>query len=54
MIKEENAYDFEKFPKVSGRKRQFKREQGGEEKMCDLVGNYAKEAAKEAVKRYWK
>ena len=50
IFTETNAYDFEKFPKVSGRKKQFKENQGGQEKMCDLVENYARECAEEAVK----
>lgn len=50
IFNENDAYDFEKFPKVSGRKKQFKGNEGGNEKMCDLVENYANErAAKAAV-----
>ena len=45
-----NAYDFEKFPKVSKRKKQFKESEGGNEEMCDLVENYAKERAEAAAK----
>ena len=44
---EDTAYDFEKFPRVSQRKRQFKEEDGGTNNMCDLVEQYAKEYAKE-------
>ena len=44
-----DAYNFEKFPKVSKRKKQFKESEGGNEEMCDLVENYAKERAKEAT-----
>lgn len=50
IFKENDPYDFVKFPKVSGRKKQFKRDEGGNEKMCDLVENYANEKAKEAEK----
>ena len=45
-----NAYNFEKFPKVSHRKKQFKESEGGKEKVCNLVENYAKERAEEAAK----
>ena len=41
-----NAYDFEKFPKVSKRKKQFKTNEGGKNEVCDLVENYARERAK--------
>ena len=44
-----DAYDFEKFPKVSKRKKQFKESEGGNEEMCDLVENYAKKRAEEAT-----
>ena len=44
-----DAYDFVKFPKVSKRKKQFKQSEGGNEEMCDLVENYAKERAEEAT-----
>ncbi len=45
-----NAYDFEKFPRVSRRKKQFKGNKGGSEPMCDLVENYAKERAEKVAK----
>ena len=44
-----DAYDFDKFPKVSSRKKQFKENEGGNEEMCDLVENYAKEKVEEAT-----
>ena len=50
IFKEKDTYDFEKFPKVSRRKKQFKENEGGSEKMCDLVENYAKERVKQAEK----
>ena len=50
IFKERDAYDFKKFPKVSGRKKQFKENEGGSDKMCDLVENYAKERVKQAEK----
>ena len=49
IFTETDAYDFEKFPKVSARKKQFKESEGGKEQMCDLVENYAKECAEEAA-----
>ena len=39
IFKEPDAYDFEKFPKVSKRKKQFKESEGGDMTMCDLVEN---------------
>ena len=55
IFKEDNVYDFEKFPKVSARKKQFKQSEGGRGEVCDLVENYAQEcaaiAAKKAAKR---
>ena len=42
-----DAYDFNKFPNVSKRKKQFKESEGGNEEMCDLVENYAKQKAEE-------
>ena len=47
---EKEAYNFEKFPKVSERKKQFKVDEGGNENMCELVENYARECAEQAVK----
>ncbi len=49
IFKEPDAYNFEKFPKVSKRKKQFKESEGGDETMCDLVENYAKKKADEAA-----
>ena len=51
IFTEKDAYDFQKFPKVSARKKQFKESQGGQEEVCDLVENYAKECAEEAEKK---
>ena len=50
IFKEPDAYDFEKFPKVSKRKKQFKESERGDETMCDLVENYANKKAAEAAK----
>lgn len=41
---------FEKVPKTSARKKQFKESEGGRENMCDLVEEYAKQRAEEAAK----
>ncbi len=49
IFSESDAYDFEKFPKTSKRKRQFKLGEGSEGKMCEAVENFGKECAKEAV-----
>ena len=49
VFTDSSKYDFEKFPKVSGRKQQFKVDEGGDAEMCELVEEYAKEYAKEAV-----
>lgn len=35
---------------ISKRKKQFRESEGGNEEMCDLVENYAKERAEEAAK----
>ncbi len=45
-----DAYDFEKFPKISGRKKQFKESERGQEEVCELVENYARECAEKAAK----
>ena len=50
IFTEKDAYDFEKFPKVSRRKKQFKESEGGGEEMCEAVENYARECAEEAAK----
>ena len=49
IFTDSSKYDFEKFPKVSGRKQQFKIEEKGDAEMCTLVEEYAKEYAKEAI-----
>lgn len=51
IFTEPDAYDFEKFPRVSNRKKQFKDNEGGNEEVCDLVENYARERAEEAAKK---
>ena len=45
----QDAYDFEKFPKTSARKKQFKDHEGGEEEVCELVEQYAQQVAKKEV-----
>lgn len=49
-----DAYDFQKFPKTSKRKKQFKENEGGNAEMCDLVENYAKEKQAESALRLFK
>ena len=51
IFTESDAYDFDKFPRVSARKKQFKESEGGQEEMCDLVENYASERAEEAAQK---
>ena len=50
IFKEQNMYDFAKFPKISKRKKYFLEEEGGKQEMCDIVENYAKEYAREKEK----
>ena len=45
-----DAYDFEKFPKISERKKQFKESEGGQGEVCELVENYARQCAEKAAK----
>ena len=45
-----DAYDFDKFPKVSRRKKQFKESEGGQGEVCELVENYAKQYAEKVAK----
>ncbi len=47
IFKEQSAYDFEKFPRTSQRKKYFIEDEGGKEEMCEVVENYAKEYARE-------
>lgn len=49
IFTETDTYDFVKFPRVSKRKKQFKESKGGNEEVCDLVENYAKERAEAAA-----
>ena len=50
LFKEENRYDFEKFPKTSARKHYYKVEEGGRSEMCEVMERYAKEYAEEQAK----
>ena len=52
IFTDSSKYDFEKFPKVSGRKHQFKVDEGGDAEVCTLVEEYAKEYAKEYAEEY--
>lgn len=49
IFSESDAYDFERFPKISKRKSQFKLGEGGTGNMCEAIENFGKECAKEAV-----
>ena len=49
IYKEQNVFDFKKFPRTSQRKRQFLGNERGKKEMCELVDNYAREFAKETV-----
>lgn len=49
IFSEDTAYNFEKFPRISKRKSQFKIEKGEENNMCEAIENFGKECAKEAV-----
>ncbi len=46
-----DEYEFEKFLEISGRKKQFKESERGQEEVCELVENYARECAEEAAKK---
>ena len=50
IYKEQETYDYEKFPHTSKRKHQFVVSEGGKKEMCEIVENYAKEVAKENEK----
>lgn len=47
VFTEAETYNFEKFPKTSKRKAQFKSSEEGENSMCEIVEEFAKEYAKE-------
>ncbi len=49
IFKEQGAYDFNKFPKTSTRKKHFLESEGGKEQMCEVVENYAQEVAQKAL-----
>lgn len=49
IFKEQNTYDFKRFPKVSKRKKQFLKSEEVHGNMVDVVREYAKEYAKEEV-----
>ena len=49
IFTDSSKYDFEKFPKVSARKQQFKIEEKGDAEMCELVEEYAKEVVAETA-----
>lgn len=47
IFKEQDVYDFKKFPKTSKRKQHFLKDEGGKREMCEVVENYARQYAKE-------
>lgn len=51
MTRKKTVEEIKKFPKTSSRKGQFIRHEGGKREMCELVENYAREVAEEAVKK---
>lgn len=52
IFKEQEAYDFEKFPKISQRKKHFIKNEGGNNEMCEVIDNFLKEEAKETARRF--
>lgn len=50
IFRENDAYDFEQFPKTSKRKQQFKKNEGGGTEVCNLVEEYGRECAEENAK----
>ena len=58
IFTEINAYDFERFPKVSNRKKQFMSSEGGNKEVCDLVEKYVEnrveQDALESARRLFK
>lgn len=51
IFKNEDAYNFKKFPNTSKRKEQFKKNEGGKKEVCDLVENYARQYAEEVAEQ---
>ena len=47
IFKENDTYDFERFPKTSTRKKHFLKEEGGREELSDILKWYAGEMIKE-------
>lgn len=48
IFKEQEVYDFVKFPKVSKRKKYFLKGKGGKKEMCEIVEEYARQCVQEA------
>lgn len=48
IFKEQEIYDFVKFPKVSKRKQHFLKGKGGKKEMCEIVEEYARQCVQEA------
>lgn len=53
IFKEQNAYDFEKFPKTSRRKEYFLKNEGGKQEMSGVVERYVKETMKEKAQIFF-
>ena len=51
IYKDREVYDHKKFPRTSKRKSQFIKNEKGENEMCEIVENYAREVAEEAAKK---
>ena len=52
IFSQNDAYDFEKFPKTSARKQNFLVSEGGKEVMCEIVEEYAREVAQEQAEEH--
>ena len=50
IFKEQNTYDFEKFPRTSKRKKQFIENEGGKGAMCEAIENLMKEEVEEVAR----
>lgn len=51
IFKEQNAYNFEKFPRISKRKEHFVGNEGGKEEMCEAINNLIKEETEEIARK---
>ena len=53
IFSNQDAYDFENFPRVSKRKQQFLKRERGKEEMCELVDNYFKKREAETARKFF-